>query len=235
MAPFRIIAAGALLAMGMVTLANAQAPAPTEVDPSAPVYVVAYVDVVVAAKPQAMRILKQYRTACSRESGNLRCEAAQRMEQQNEFVVLEVWKDLNSYRAHSAAAGAQLRNTLKPISGGPYDERIHRALSAPAPQPPPNGRVVYVVTHVDVIPPRLNDALGLLAPMAEAGRKDAGNERLDVLQQHDRSNHFSIVEIWSNKRQLENHQANPRTIQFRNAIQPSIGGLYDERLYKVLD
>jgi quinol monooxygenase YgiN len=235
MASFRAAAASVFLALGTITMANAQAPAPADIDPGAPVYVVAYVDVVVAAKPQAMRLLKQYRTACGREEGNLRCEAAQRMEQQNEFVVLEVWKDLKSYRAHSAGAGAQLRNTLKPISGSPYDERVHKALSAPPPQPPPSGRVVYVVTHLDVIPPRLDEAVRLLGPMAEAGRKDAGNGRLEVLQQQDRSNHFSIVEIWGNKRQLENHQATAHEIQFRNAIQPSIGGLYDERLYKVLD
>jgi quinol monooxygenase YgiN len=235
MTSFRSVAAGALLALGAVTMANAQAPAPADVDPNAPVYVVSYVDVVVAAKAQAMRILKQYRASCGREDGNLRCEAAQRMEQQNEFVVLEVWKDQKSYKAHSAGPAAQLRETLKPMLASPYDERVHKAVSAPPPQPTPNSRIVYVVTHVDVIPPRLNDVMGLLGPMAEAGRKDPGNERLEVLQQQDRSNHFSIVEIWGNKRQLESHQANARTIQFRGALQPSIGALYDERLYKVLD
>jgi len=57
-----------------------------------------------------------------------------------------------------------------------------------------------------------------------------------VLQQlAPRTNHFTIVEIWTNKRQLEAHQALPRSIEYREKLQPNIGALYDERLYKVLD
>ncbi|MGZ6009781.1 MAG: putative quinol monooxygenase [Rhizomicrobium sp.] len=216
-------------------MANAQAPAPPQIDPNAPVYVVGYVDVVVASKAQAMKLLKQYRTSCAKEDGNLRCEAAQRIEQQNEFVVLEVWKDQKTFQTHSSGPGAQLKGTLKPMLGSPYDERVHKAFSVQPPQPAPNGRIVYVVTHVDVIPPKLDDTLALLGPAAEAGRKDVGNGRLEVLQQQQRGNHFSVIEIWSNKRQLETHQALARTIQFREALQPFTGALYDERLYKILD
>ena len=72
--------------------------------------------------------------------------------------------------------------------------------------------------------------------MAEASRKDAGNGRFEVLQQvAPRTNQFTFVEIWSNKRQLETHQALQRTIQFRDKLQPLMSALYDERLFKVLD
>jgi quinol monooxygenase YgiN len=235
MTPVKLLAASAVLLASAISTANAQAPAP-QADPNAPVYVVGYIDVVQAFKAQAMKLLKQFRVNCAKEDGNQRCEVAQRMEQQNEFVALEIWKDQKSFQVHGAGPGAQLRDTLKPMLGSPYDERIHTAMSVVPPLPAPAGRIVYAVTHVDVIPPRLDAAQPLFSDMADASRKDTGNGRIEVLQQlTPRTNHFTIVEIWSNKRQLEAHQALPRTVQFREKLQAVIGALYDERLYKILD
>jgi quinol monooxygenase YgiN len=235
MTPVKLLLASMILTAGGLSMANAQAPAP-RVDPNAPVYVVSYVDVLQASKAQGMAILKQFRTSCAKETGNLRCEAVQRFEQQNEFAILEVWKDQKSFEAHSTGPGAQLRDKLKPILGSPYDERVHTGLSVLVPTPAPSSRIVYAVTHIDIIPPRIAEALPLVTQMAEAGRKEAGNSRLEVLQQlAPRTNHFSFVEIWGNKRQLEAHRAQTRTIQFRDKLQPLMGALYDERLYKILD
>src|SRR5262245_27539776 len=100
MTPVKLLLAS-VITMSAATMANAQAPAP-QADPNAPVYVVAYIDIVQASKAQAMNLLKQFRTSCAREEGNQRCEAAQRMEQQNEFVVLEIWKDQKSFQTHSS-------------------------------------------------------------------------------------------------------------------------------------
>jgi quinol monooxygenase YgiN len=215
--------------------AHAQAPATPQPNPNAPVYVASYIDIMPSTKSQAMTILKQFRTACAKEEGNLRCEAVQRMEQQNEFAILEIWKDQKSFQAHAKGSGAQLRDKLKPLQGSPYDERIHTGLAVLPPQPTPSGRIVYAITHVDVVPPRANDAVSLLSQMAEASRKDQGNGRLEVLQQAGRPNHFTVVEIWSNRRTLEAHQVLPRTIQFREQTFPMLGSPYDERLYKILD
>lgn len=231
------ILASALMTAAAVQSASAQAPAaPPAPNPNAPVYVVSYIDAMASAKAQAMTLLKQFRTSCAKEDGNQRCEIVQRMEQQNEFATIEVWKDQAAYKAHAAGPGAQLRDKLKPLLGSPYDERTHTGFSITPPQGAPAGRIVYTIVHIDVIPPRLNDALPVLTAMAEASRKDAGNGRLEVLQQlAPRTNHFTIVEIWSNKRQLEAHQALPRSIDYREKLQPNIGALYDERLYKILD
>jgi quinol monooxygenase YgiN len=226
-----------MMIAGVTPSATAQTPAAAP-NPNAPVYVVSYIDILPAMKAQAMTLLKQFRAACAKEDGNQRCEAVQRLEQQNEFAVLEIWKDQATFRAHATGAGAQLRDKLKPLLASPYDERIHTAFSVVPPQPAPTARIVYAITHIDVIPvpPILEKALPLLGPAAEASRKETGNARLEVLQQlAPRTNHFTIVEIWNNKRQLEAHQSLPRAIQFREQLQPNIGALYDERLYKVLD
>jgi quinol monooxygenase YgiN len=229
-----LMVASALLASA-VSSARAQAPG-AQPNPNAPVYVVSYIDITPAAKAQAMTLLKQFRTNCAREDGNQRCEAVQRMEQQNEFAVLQVWKDQKSFQTHSNGSGNQLRERLKPLQSSPYDQRVHTGLAVLPPQPAPAGRVVYAITHIDVVPPRLNDAVPLLTQMADASRKDQGNGRLEVLQQlAPRNNHFTLVEIWGNKRMLEAHQVLPRMIQYREQIFPMIGAPYDERLYKVLD
>lgn len=224
----------AALAFASILLpAHAQTPA-AQPNPNAPVYIASYIDIVPPAKAQAMTILKQFRAACAKEDGNQRCEVVQRMEQQNEFAILEIWKDQKSFQAHAGGSGTQLRDKLKPLQGSPYDERIHSALAVLPPQPAPGGRIVYAVTHVDVVS-RASDATSILSQMADASRRDQGNGRLEVLQQVGRPGQFTIVEIWSNKRMLESHQILPRTIQYRDQIQPMIGSPYDERLYKILD
>ena len=144
-------------------------------------------------------------------------------------------KDQKTFQAHASGPGAQLRDRLKPLQSSPYDERAHTGLAVLPPVPTPSGRIVYAVTHIDVIPPRTNDAVSALGQMADASRKDQGNGRLEVLQQVGRTNHFSVIEIWTNKKLLEGHQALPRSIQYREQLYPMLGSPYDERLYKVLD
>jgi quinol monooxygenase YgiN len=222
--------------MASLPQAGAQAPATETPNPDAPIYVVRYIDVLPSMKKAANAALKQVREACRTDPGNLRCEIAERLEQQNQFVVLEIWKDQKSLDAHGTnAAATAAHDKIKPMLESPYDVRIHRGLSVAPPQPPPSGRITYVVTHVDVIPPRAADAVTLLTKMAETSRNDAGNERLEVLQQLNRPNHFSVVEIWPNRKVFENHAASPAIITFRNELQPMAGALYDQRLYKVPD
>jgi quinol monooxygenase YgiN len=142
MRAFAVVVASALMSAAAVLTARARAPAPPAADPAALVYVIGYIDVVTPAKAQAMTLLKQFRTACAREDGNQRCEIVQRMEQQNEFVTLEIWKDQAAFKAHAAGAGAQLRERLKTLLASPYDERVHTGFSVLPPRDAPGGRGV---------------------------------------------------------------------------------------------
>jgi quinol monooxygenase YgiN len=231
---FLVLLSGAMMAG--VTQTSAQAPPAPATDPNAPVYVVGYIDVMPSAKNSVISAFKQFRDACRKEEGNLRCEVVQRLEQPNQFVTLQIWKDKNSFDAHaSTPAATALRDKLRPLLESPYDERIHRGLSVAPPQPTPSGRPTYVVTHVDVIPPRADDAVALLGQLADATRKEPTNNRFEVLQQTNRANHFSVVELWPNRKVFEARAATPGVIQFRNQLQPMAGALYDQRLYKILD
>jgi quinol monooxygenase YgiN len=235
MKPSLLLWLGSIM-MAVASTANAQAPAPPQPDPNAPVYTVGYLDIMTSQKNAALPLLKHFVNLCRKEDGVLRCEVAQRMEQPNQFVTLAAWKDKASYEAHLANPALQgLRDKLAAMSQSPYDRRVHTALSVAPPQPAPSGRINYVVTHVDVVPPRAADAVALLTQLADSTRKDPGNARFEVLQQANRPNHFSVVEIWPNRKVFETHAMSPAALQFRNQLQPMAGALYDQRLYKILD
>lgn len=74
-----------------------------------------------------------------------------------------------------------------------------------------------------------------LRQLGEDSRKNEGNLRFEVVQQVNRPNHFTVVEIWSSARMLEAHSMAASTRRFRDALAPMTGALYDERMYRALD
>jgi hypothetical protein len=55
---------------------------------------------------------------------------------------------------------------------------------------------IVVVTHVDVPPPFKDTVVPMLQQLAEASRKDAGNQRFEVQQQANRPNHFTVRTVF---------------------------------------
>jgi quinol monooxygenase YgiN len=85
-----------------------------------------------------------------------------------------------------------------------------------------------VVTHVDVVPPRKDDAVGLLKSLGDAARKEDGNVRYEVVQQTNRPNHFTVIEIWKDRKAFDAHLAGATVREFRDKLAPMSGSLYDE-------
>jgi len=197
------------------------------------VYSVTYVDVLPTARADGLAALTTYREAARQEPGNLRCEVLSRLGQPHQFVVLEVWQDQSAFETHGkAAAATQLRDKIHPIRAAPLDERVHGGVSVGPVAPGPAGEAVYVVTHVDVIPPRKDDGLAALQALADAARAEPGNLRFEVVQQASRPNHFTVVEIWKDAKAAEAHVMTEPTRRFRDALAPMSGALYDERFFK---
>ena len=47
----------------------------------------------------------------------------------NHFTIVEAWQSQSALDAHAAAAHTkQYRDTLQPMSGGPLDERLYKAV-----------------------------------------------------------------------------------------------------------
>lgn len=200
-------------------------------------YVATYIDVQPSSTSQGIVLIKQYREAGRTEAGNAGVDALQETSRPNRFVIIEVWKDQSSFEAHEKTEqAAQFRARLRAIHNSPYDQRVHHGFAV-GPVPGAAGReAVCAVTHVDVPPPRKDETEVLLKGLADPSRKDEGNMRYDVFQQHaPRTNHFTVFAVWKDRIAFDSHEMKPHTRQFREALGPMLGAPYDERLYKPLD
>ena len=124
-----------------------------------------------AAKDGAA-LLTQYRDASRKEGGNMRAEVAREIGRPNRFVVLETWKDQAAFEAHGKSAGTTaFRDKFKAIQAGPHDERVHNSLNVGPNDPLGGKRAIVVASHVDVPPPRKDECIAALNPLADASRR----------------------------------------------------------------
>jgi quinol monooxygenase YgiN len=223
----RLLLGVSMLAGALVQTAHAQGSA---------IYLATYVEVMPNAVTAATALLKRYREASRKANGNLRFDALQEIARPNHFAIVEAWRDKAALDAHTAAASTlQFRDALKPITDAPYDERINNALYIGRGKSETKAGAIYVVTHVDVIPPGKDDCMAALKAMSVDTANDPGNISYEVLQQVNRGNHFTVVEAWTNKKAIDAHAMAAHTRSFREKITPVAGALYDERFYKALD
>jgi quinol monooxygenase YgiN len=102
-------------------------------------------------------------------------------------------------------------------------------LAAWAQQQP--AKQLYVVTYIDVFPNFAADTSKALLQFAADSRKDPGSVRFEVMRDVERTNHFTVVEVWASRQAYEAHLGLAHTKQFREKIQPGLGSPFDERLY----
>ena len=230
------------LVLGLVLMAIAEAqaqtpaPAPTPAPIEGNVYTVIYVEVMPTSKSDATVVLRRYREAARKEGGNLRCEVAQRIDQAHQFVILSIWKDQKAWEAHGkGAASMEMREKVAAVRNAPTDERVHIGLSVGPIDVTASRDAVLVATHVDVIPPRKDDGVAALKRLGDESRKGDGNLRFEVVQQVNRQNHFTVVEIWKDAKMVEAHSMAAATREFRDKLASMTGALYDERMYKAID
>ena len=200
------------------------------------VYVVAYFEVVPPSTIEAAALLRQYRDASRTDAGLAGLEVLQQCARPDHFAIVETWQDQKSFETHGSAAHTRaLHERLQALRSSPYDERLHQGFVLGAAPASRVAGAIYAVTHADAIRPAKNDAMVLLKQLAELSRHDDGARHFEVLQQRNRLNHFTIVEIWQDQKALEAHVIAAHTRQFRQQFQPMSGSLYDERLYQALD
>ena len=149
--------------------------------------------------------------------------ALERTDKPHHFALFE--------RGDGPAVAERLRAALAPMLTAPLDVRPHSGLDTGEAKP---GQIV-VLTHVDVVPDRKDVGIAAVQGLAEQSRHEPGARRFDVLQQNSRPNHFTLVEVWSDRAALDAHAAAPHTRAFRDALMPMSGSLYDERLYRVME
>jgi quinol monooxygenase YgiN len=228
MRPMLFALLAAVLSSTGVTRADAQ---------NAAVYGATYVEVAPGAVVQGWALLQTLAAATRKEEGNLNFQVVQERGRPSRFVALEAWKDQASLDAHrKAKAYAEFNEKLMTVRTAPPDERVHNGL-APSPSglPAPSRGVIWVITHVDVPPPSKDACIGELKTLAEASRKDAGNLVFGVVQQSNRPNHFTVLEVWQDQKAFDAHTVADHTKKFRAALGPMLGAPYEDRVYAAVE
>jgi quinol monooxygenase YgiN len=100
---------------------------------------------------------------------------------------------------------------------------------APASPPPVPDGPAYIVSYFETTPTSALQARTLLANLARASRKDAGNLQFITLQRIGAPNHFALLETWKDKEAQAAHAGAAHTKEFREKLQSHLRSPYDER------
>jgi quinol monooxygenase YgiN len=106
---------------------------------------------------------------------------------------------------------------------------IALAAAAPARAQDAAQATIYVVRYIEVAPGTETKAAGLLAELATASRKEAGNQRFEILQRVGAANQYATFEIWKDKEAQDAHLAAAPAKSFAAAVGPSLLAPIDDR------
>ena len=159
-----------VFSFGVLAQAPATPPPPVPADVS-PLYVVTYIEVRPNAKDEGAALVKAYRDASRAAKGNLRAVAVQRM-RAGHFVLVSAWQNKAAWDAAGEGTKMQ-REKLHAIRNAPTDDRFHNALTVGPMDLPAVKGGLYLVSHVDVIPPQKDNAIVALKALGDANRAAA--------------------------------------------------------------
>jgi quinol monooxygenase YgiN len=198
---------------------------------SAPHYVVTIVETGAPDAAKATTMLQALAANSRQEAGNAGYAVLHERGHPGRFAIVETWRDKAALDRHETAA-KPAEDKLQPLLVAPSDRRVCAGLDVADPQGDSSAAGVYAVTHVDVVPPKKDEAIALLNELAAVSRKDSGVHRFDVWQQVSRPNHSYVVEAWRDDAARDAHVMADHTRAYRAKLLPLEGSLYDERVYE---
>jgi quinol monooxygenase YgiN len=93
------------------------------------VYAVTHVDIVPKDKDAGVALTKELAANGRKAKGNVRFEALTQNSRTNHMTVVEIWNTRRAMEAQSTTADMKhYRETVSPMSGSLYDERLYKAL-----------------------------------------------------------------------------------------------------------
>jgi quinol monooxygenase YgiN len=97
--------------------------------PASAIFVLTHADVTPPRRPPTEDALKTLVEASRKEPGVVEFDVFRQQGQPNHFTMYEVWSNARTFAAHGKAAAALgFRQTLAPLLGALYDERIYREI-----------------------------------------------------------------------------------------------------------
>ncbi len=193
-----------------------------------------YIDVAPAAIGKPIAVLRSEAAAARKDAGARSVLVLQEIGRPSRFLLLENWTDEGAYQAHEKAARDQdFRKRLMAIEIAPPDVRVVQELWARRPANAPTSNAIVAATHVDVMPAYQAEAAAMLKSLGAAASLEKGNLGFVVAPQLGRANHFTVIEIWADRKAFDAHETAAATKSFRERLTPMQGALYDQRLYRI--
>ena len=93
---------------------------------------------------------------------------------------------------------------------------------------------IYGVTSLDVAPDAVAQGIAVLKQYRDAGRQQAGNLGVDLLQEAGWPNRFMIYETWKDQSAYDANEKAGRSDELRGKLAPITGAPYDRRDYHVI-
>lgn len=90
------------------------------------VFIVTHIDVMPNFADGAYAAIQKYADQSRKEAGAVSVEGLVQDGRPNHFTIVEIWLSREAFEAHSGQAHVhEFRNTLQPMLGAPFDERLH--------------------------------------------------------------------------------------------------------------
>lgn len=201
-------------------------------------YVVTYVEFKPADAKAGGRLLDDLASHGLASAGVIRFDVLQQVDRRNFFALFEIWSSAQTFAAFQSSSATQAVLTqLAPLLAAPLDERDGNLLAGTVNPRSSHAeaRQIFVITHVDVDPQNVGQALPLLDTFVNESLNDTGAQSFALLSQTPTTNHFQLVEVFANQRAFDAHVSAQHTVDFRTNIDPLLGAPYDERLYQFVN
>jgi quinol monooxygenase YgiN len=201
-------------------------------------FVVVYVEFKPADANAGGRVLDDLASQALASAGVIRFDVLHQVDRRNFFALFEIWSSAQALAAFESSPATQaILDQLAPLLEAPLDERdgILLAGTVNPRSRHEKSRQIFVITHVDVDPQFVDEALPVLDTFVSDSASDPGVQAFALLSQTPTANHFQLIEVFANRQAFNAHVSAQHTVDFRNDIQPFIGAPYDERLYHFAD
>jgi quinol monooxygenase YgiN len=201
-------------------------------------YVVVYVEFKPADTRAGERVLDDLASQALASVGVIRFDVLHQVDRRNFFALFEIWSSAQTLAAFESSSATQaILTQLAPLLEAPLDERDGNLLEGTVNPRSRHAesRQIFVITHVDVDPQFVPEALPVLDTFVSDSLSDPGVQTFALISQTPTTNHFQLIEVFANRQTFNAHVSAQHTVDFRNDIQPFIGAPYDERLYHFAD
>ena len=219
----------------LVVAALSSFASPARAQPDQEQFVIIYVEFKPADTKAGEQVLDDLASHALASVGVIRFDVLQQVDRRNFFALFETWSSAETFAAFESSSATQaILTRLAPLLEAPLDERDGNLLTGTV-NPRSHhaeARQIFVITHVDVDPQFVPQALPVLDTFVSDSLSDPGVQTFALLSQSPTPNHFQLIEVFADRQAFDAHVSAQHTLDFRSDLQAFIGAPYDERLYQ---